>query len=86
MVLQEIQKSIALGLVPIINLAEQVLNPINELDRNSIKTALTDSFNFISLGGDVTILGHILMTNIILFAIQTFLFPMNYLKMIATKG
>jgi hypothetical protein len=26
------------------------------------------------------------MTNIILFAIQTFLFPMNYLKMIATKG
>jgi hypothetical protein len=41
---------------------------------------------FSSLGGNVAIPGHILMTNISLSAIQTFLFLMSYLEMIVTKG
>ena len=47
LVLQNIQKSISLGLVAIIQLAEQVVNPNTELDRGSIKTALTDSLSLI---------------------------------------
>jgi hypothetical protein len=42
-----LKKSIYLGLVPIIQLAEQVVNPNTELDRGSIKTALTDSLSLI---------------------------------------
>ena len=47
LVLQDIQKSISLALVPIIQLAEQVVNPNTELDRGSIKTVLTDSLSLI---------------------------------------
>ena len=47
LVLQDIQKSIAIGLVPIIQLAEQVVNPAYELDRASIKTSLTDCLSLI---------------------------------------
>jgi hypothetical protein len=47
LLLQDIQKSISLGLVAIIQLAEQVVNPNTELDHGSIKTVLTDSLSLI---------------------------------------
>ena len=47
LLLQDIKKYISLGLVPIIQLAEQAVNPNTELDRGSIKTTLTDSLSLI---------------------------------------